>query len=164
MIEYQFFRFLIGCWYYEKKYCFERNDLFLQVLIRSLQFPVRLVFPALTNDHLVCFWGRTTQRYRKNSVNVLREVVFHFDWLFVWAKESNFFPPLRSISRNVNKWALKKRGDFYLRHDFVSLEKFNGNIGDQNLCVSELSSIEICIESSKREEGATLRMCKTFSR
>jgi len=36
--------FLIGHWYYNF-FCYLRNDLFQQVLIRSLQFPVRLVFP-----------------------------------------------------------------------------------------------------------------------
>jgi hypothetical protein len=42
MYEYPHFLFLIGNWYYEKN-CFERNNLFQQILIRSLQFPVRLV-------------------------------------------------------------------------------------------------------------------------
>jgi len=38
--------FFIGHWYYEKNWIY-KNDLFLQVFIRSLQFPVRLVFPDL---------------------------------------------------------------------------------------------------------------------
>ena len=41
--------FLIGCLYCEKILCFQIIDLFWQVLICSLQFPVRLVFPVCTH-------------------------------------------------------------------------------------------------------------------
>jgi len=44
MNEYPFFLLLIGRWYYENISCFERRDLFQQVLIYSLQFPVWLVY------------------------------------------------------------------------------------------------------------------------
>ncbi len=59
--EYLFFLFLIGCWYYEKKNCIYKNDLFLQVLIRSLQFPVRLVFPDIALIHLYTSATTTTK-------------------------------------------------------------------------------------------------------
>jgi len=36
-----------------KKMCIYKNDLFLQVLICCLPFPVRLVFPALTVETAV---------------------------------------------------------------------------------------------------------------
>ena len=44
--EYPFFRY---CWYHLKILCFERNDIFLQVFICSLQIPLRYVIPAITS-------------------------------------------------------------------------------------------------------------------
>ncbi len=46
--EYTIFTFLISSWYYEKKIVVKEMTYFSkQVLIRSFQFPVRLVFPGM---------------------------------------------------------------------------------------------------------------------
>ena len=89
-IEYPFFRFLIGCWYYDKKICFERNDLFVGCNSRYASY-------SMVNESHVIFRFLWTM---KLSQEWLKWGMIKNRWNFYLEKQYN---ELLNVAQRIRK-------------------------------------------------------------